>query len=598
MNKGVRRITLPFRRNDKRWSAALLVGIVGSAVVQSSLAPVAAAEPVSVATDRQEQAIYERDGIAVSYVSFALPLPANAPAHPAACDRTGFLRYRPASGPGASRDADHVVVQQQGLGGGAVNSDGVAFNTVRSAMSLGTDIEFWALARRSACLDEMAGFDFALQSGNYLDAVDYYFNGKELGGQRFAGFRQSQDLQILDWMGLDRVVRDQYELMLAEMPDQGARQQKYVCTGISLGGLVTGMFADWDFDGNPATQGDAGFNQCAAFAAQDSMVSSDPAAIQNTPLFREITDVVVGGTNGVVQPGIGAGALPRILGPAPVVGTKAFLIYRLAGLAAHLQPDAESELLKHLPRDLIIDTTLNALFAPTLSSFVTGGADGSGNIRDFRFTNEALLGALIDNNSGNFALMQQGIGAFDGGPVQEKSFPNSGEATQIPLLGTYLRLSAGPQKRVVPTDRNALYSWRNYDEVQGAYYTAPNHEVADIREVARQLGTGAPTAYWETYFPLKVVVDIFAGFGGARSGEMDNLRYAGMSRTKPNFVAFAGDGFVQASAGALFPPPPLTQVTTLPGYNHVDTIGAAAVQNDGRPDYSGQYLAEFVSGLR
>ncbi len=378
-----------------------------------------------------------------------------------------------------------MVVQQQGLGGGAVNSDSVAFNTVTSARNLGTNIEFWALARRSACLDEMTGFDFALKSGNYLDAVDYYFNGKEIDGQMFTGIKQSQDLRVLDWMGLDRVVRDQYELMLHEIPDQAVRQQKYVCTGISLGGLVTGMFANWDFDGNPATHDDAGADQCAAFASQDSMVSADPAAIQNTPFFRDVTNLVVGATDGVLKAASQAGVTPRTLGPAPVLGTKTFLLYRLAGLAAHLAPDAESELLKHLPRDVEMDLTLNFLFAPTWSSFVTNGADGSGTIRDFRFTNSPLLGVLIDNNSSNFALPQQSIGALDGGPLQEKSFPNPGEATQIPILGGYLRLSAGPQKRVTPTDRNVVYRWRNYNDVRGIYYTAPNHEVADIRDVAR-----------------------------------------------------------------------------------------------------------------
>ncbi|MFH5209352.1 hypothetical protein ACHIPZ_14275 [Antrihabitans sp. NCIMB 15449] len=400
-------------RTRNRSVAAFVACLLGLSVVQVVAAPGVSAAPVSSATDRQERPVYSRDGIAVTYVSYLLPLPADAPAHPAECDRVGFLRYRVADGPTNSRDADHVVVQQQGLGGGAINSDGVSFNTVNSARNLGTDIEYWALSRRSACLDEKFGFDVALRTGNYLDAVDYYFNGKELDGQKFPGFKQSHDLQVTDWMGIERIVRDQYGIMLAELPEQAERQQKFVCTGISLGGLVTGMFADWDFDGNAATNDDAGFNQCAAFAAQDTMITSDPVAIQNTPFFRDVTDVIVGTANGVLQTGFRAGVLPRTLGPAPVIGTKAFLIYRLAGLAAHLEPDAESQLLSHLPHDLEVDLTLNTLFAPTWSSFVTNGADGSGTIRDFRFTNDALLGVFIDNNSSNFSLLQQGIGALD-----------------------------------------------------------------------------------------------------------------------------------------------------------------------------------------
>ncbi|UFS98253.1 hypothetical protein [Nocardia huaxiensis] len=549
-------------------------------------------EPVSAATDRQEQTLWTRDGIVVSHVSYLLPLPASAAPHPAACDRVGYLRYRPADGPADSARADHIVVQEQGLGGGAVNSDSVAANTVRSARSMGQHVEFWALSRRSACLDETFGFDYALRSGDYLDAVDYYFNGKVLDGQRFDGFKSNDQLAVLDAMGMERVLWDQLEVMRYEVPERAVRQQKYVCTGISLGGLVTGFFADWDF-------GAAGFgaDQCAAFAAQDSMASSDPVALQSIPVLREIADAVVTPLDGVFQTGFRAGVLPRTFGPVPVLGTRTFFLLRLAGLAAHLDPDGESRLLAHLPHDLELDATLNFLAAPTWSGFATNGADGSGSIRDFRFTNTALLGMLIDNNSVNFTLFQQGVGALDGGPVMAKSFPTPGEVAQIPLFGSFLRMSAGTQQRVFPTDRNALYTWRNYDNVRGIPFTAPNHEVADIRDAARQLATGAPYAYWETYFPLRLVIDIAAGYGGSRTGELAALRGRSLARTKPYFVAFAGDSMVQTGIGTFFPAPATAQVVTLPGYNHIDTIGAAAVQNDGQPDYSGHQLALFVRSL-
>ncbi|MFI9504107.1 hypothetical protein [Nocardia sp. NPDC052566] len=582
------------RRNG--WAVTAALAVVAAAALQPATAT-AEEPPVTVATDRQEQQLATRDGIAVSYVSFRLPLPANAPAHPESCDRAGYLRYRPAGGPEQSRDADAVVVQQQGFGGGAVNSDGVAANTVRSAKSLGRSIEFWALGRRSSCLDETTGFDEALRTGNYLDAVDYYFGGKPIDGRIFPGFKTSADLHLLDVMGAERVLRDQYEMMLHEMPDQAARQRKYICTGISMGGMVTGMFSDWDFDGNPATQSDAGFNQCAAFAAQDTMVSSDPAAIQNTPFFRDITDAIVGPANGALKAGFDSGLLPlRTLGPTPVIGTKAMMLYRLAGLAAHLEPDAESQLLAHI-HDPEVEATLTTMFGQSWAAVATGGANGEGTIRDYRFTNTALLGTFIDNNSGNFALLQQGVGALSGGPVQEKTFPNPAVVTQVPVIGNYMRMSAGPQVRVAPTDRSVLYTWRNYNDVVGVPWTAPNREVADIREVARQLGTGAPFAYWETYFPLRVVVDIAAALGGARGGDMVNLRYHNMSRTKPYFVVYAGDSVVQYGVGNWLPAPPTAQIETLPGYTHVDSIGAAAVQNNGKPDYSGQYLAEFIRGL-
>nr|WP_246023775.1 hypothetical protein [Nocardia yunnanensis] len=581
-------------RTSLGWGTlAVAAGTVGALL--SPMPSAQAVAPVSAATDRQERVLGDRDGVIVSQVSFLLPLPANAPPHPAECDRAGFLRYRAADGPADPAEADSVVVQQQGFQGGAMNSDAVAANTVRSAAHLGRKVEFWAMARRSSCLDETTGFDYALRTGNYLDAVDYYFHGMPIDGQVFPGFRNSQGLGLLDFMGLERVLRDQYEIMLHEIPDQPVRQRKYVCTGISMGGLVTGFFADWDFgNGDPDAAGDS---QCAAYVSQDSMVSSDPAAIQNTPFLHDLTNAIISPVDDVLTAAQHIGVLPRILGATPVIGTKAFLIYRLAGLAAYLDPDGESQLLAHLPHDAEIDATLNYLFAANWADFATDGADGAGTLRDFRFTNTALLGELLDNNSCNLELLQQGMGVLDGGPVQPKSFPNPGSATQIPLLGNYLRLSAGPQERFAPTDRSVLYTWRNYDNVQGVPYTAPGHEVADIREVARQLGAGGPYAYWETYFPLRVVLDIAAGYGGARTGDMGALRYHGLERTKPNLVLWAGDSVVQFGPGLAFPVPQTAIVQTLPGYNHIDTIGAAATQNNGLTDYSGRYLAEFLRSL-
>ncbi|WP_405494781.1 hypothetical protein [Nocardia sp. NBC_00511] len=592
-SRAAQRRAVSTRGRRRRGFAVATVAAMGAALTWGPGLAGAESADVGAASDRQEQMIDSRDGIVVSYVSFLLPLPASAPAHPAACDRVGFLRYRSADGPTASADADHVVIQEQGLGGGAMNSDSVAFNTVHSARNMGQHIEFWALARRSACLDETAGFDFALRSGNYLDAVDYYFNGKALDGQVFPGFKTNDQLAVLDDMGMERIVTDQYEVMRHEIPDRGVRQQKYVCTGISLGGLVTGFFSDWDFGADGS-----GSDQCAAFAAQDTMISSDPVALRNLPILRDIADAVLTPADSMLQSGFRAGVLPRTFGELPVLGTKSFMILRLAGLAAHLDPDGESALLAHLPHDPVIDSTLNYLFAPTWTGFASNGADGSGTIRDYRFTNTALLGELIDNNSSNFTLFQQGVGALAGGPVQEKTFPTPGSVAQIPLLGSFLRLSAGTQTRVAPTDRSVLYTWRNYDNVSGIPYTAPNHEVADIHDVARQLSTGSPVAYWETYFPLRTLIDIGAGYGGSRNGEMTPLKYHATSRAKPNFVAFAGDSPVQPGVGTFFPAPATAQVVTLPGYNHVDTIGAAAVQNDGRPDYSGEELAAFVRSLR
>lgn len=574
---------------------AMTIAAVATALALGT-APYATADPAPVtsATDRQETPIRESGGIAVSYVSLALPLSAPGVAYPAECDRVGYWRYRPVDGARSSSDADAVVVQQQGLGAGAVHSEPVARNTVLSALDQGKRIEFWSLARRASCLDETAGFDEALRTGNYLDAVDYYFGNKQIDGRGFPGFRHGEDLRALDAMGLPRVVRDQYEVMLHELPDQKVRQSKAICTGISLGGLMTGLFSDWDFDGNPNTTADAGYNQCQSFASQDSIISSDPAALQNTPVLADLTNLVTGSAAAVLDAGLTAGVIPRTFGEAPVLGTKTFLLLRLAGLAAHLDPEGESQLLQHIPQDAGLELSLNFLFARSAVEFASDIV-GRAGIRDYRFTNEALLGALLDNNSVNFSLFQMSLGALGGGPVEEKTFPVAGSVTQIPILGSFLTLAAGKQTRVAPTDPTALYTWRDYRDVRDVPYTSPDHEVTDITKLAEVLSTGSPNGYWETYFPLELLKDLGAAYGGSRMGELSHLATAGMSRTKPNLVVFAGDSPVRGTAGTFFPAPSLATERLLPGYTHADTIGAAEIQNDGKRDYSGHYLAEFVA---
>ncbi len=53
------------------------------------------------------------------------------------------------------------------------------------------------------------------------------------------------------------------------------RKRKLVCGGHSLGGPLTAALASWDFDGDPETTKDAGYNQCAAFVGLDTTVSVD-----------------------------------------------------------------------------------------------------------------------------------------------------------------------------------------------------------------------------------------------------------------------------------------------------------------------------------
>nr|WP_052478658.1 hypothetical protein [Kibdelosporangium sp. MJ126-NF4]CEL19789.1 FIG00863064: hypothetical protein [Kibdelosporangium sp. MJ126-NF4]CTQ97014.1 FIG00863064: hypothetical protein [Kibdelosporangium sp. MJ126-NF4] len=565
-------------------SAAVLTatGLLVAAVPMTS----AAAE--SRVRDRTETVLETTDGIRVSHVSLLAPMPAGTPPHPAACDSIGYMRYRTADGPTDPQRAESVVVAQQGTFGNAYNSDSVARNTVRAAQRAGHAIEYWTLARRGNCLNDDTGFDAAKKTGDYHVAVDYYYRGKEIGGRKFAGFTAVRNDPFTAELGLERTLRDQYDLMLHELPDQGVRQSKVFCDGISMGGLVTGLFASWDFDGDPNTTADAGHNQCAGFIAQDTFLPSDPLSLKADPVLATVSNLIVGKTHEVVSAGFRNGTLPRTLDGLPVTPPAYFHLQRMAGLAAHLAPGQESDLLRSVPKDPSLETMLSVAYAPSYVDFLAG----TNGIRDFRYTNEALLGTLVDNNSANIGLLHVNVGALAGGPTRPRTFPLPGGLNVIPVFGDLLSVVTGPEKRVAPASRTALYTWRNYNDVAGVPFTSPDQEVSDIRDLARQLAQGSPIGYWEENFPLKLLADIILAFGGARDGELANIRYENAARdtTKPTLTVLAGNSPVR-TVSAIFLP---KKTITVPGYSHIDVINAAAVQNDGTLDPSGRHVADFV----
>src|SRR5690606_536808 len=84
-------------------------------------------------------------------------------------------------------------------------------------------------------------------------------------------------------VGLEQTLRDQYDLLRHEIPDAGVRRSKVLCGGHSLGGFITGYFAEWDFDGDPSTTEDAGYNQCGGYFALDTVIhAGSPSPVGGT----------------------------------------------------------------------------------------------------------------------------------------------------------------------------------------------------------------------------------------------------------------------------------------------------------------------------
>lgn len=113
-------------------------------------------------------------------------------------------------------------------------------------------------------------------------------------------------------------------------------------------------------------------------------------------------------------------------------------------------------------------------------------------MKDFRLTNQAVLGALLDDNPVPLAFLQSSVGFFDSGPVTDKNFQAANGSSQQPGL-------FGTRYKAIPAEPHGpLYTWRDYDRVgapgdpgyrstDGTPFTDAGEEATEIEELARSL---------------------------------------------------------------------------------------------------------------
>ncbi|MCP9949617.1 hypothetical protein [Actinomadura madurae] len=552
--------------------AGAAAGPVGAREAGRSETPVASTSPVTEVSE--------------SVVRVRVPLPASAGPRPEACDWLSYLRFRHKDGPAESARADRILVAQPGILEGAGAFDSVARNTVAAAARSGRHIEFWALDRRSNCLEDGTGIQAGLKAKDVHLAVDYYYRQKEVDGRKFAGYQTNDQVKWLQHVGLDQTVRDQYDLMIKELPDQAARKRKMMCGGHSLGGVLTAYFAEWDFDGNPSTTGDAGYNQCSGYFALDTRIETGLPGFGDG--FPEDWVPLLRFGAGAVQAGLETGVVPRALSAPAVVNTETMNLLGIAGLAARLAPGGVSDLSTYIPSSFNTDTTYRVLFSKDYPTFLKG----SPTVRDFRFTNAAALGGLLDDNSEPLAFMQASVGFWDGGKIVDKEFPAPNDLEESGLGG--LSRLLGKEKKAIPDEPGGpLFTWRNFDRVgapddpvhkskDGRPFTTAGKEVTDIAELARSLSEH-PLDFTEHYFPTKMVTDIALADA---PGIADDAVHEGGLTANPTLNLEAGDG--------LFSDPRPGDVVA-PGYQHLDVLTASAVQNGGRPEPISVNLAAFAA---
>lgn len=553
-------------------AVAMAAGPVSAREAGRSETPVASTSPV---TDVSE-----------SVVRVKVPLPASAGPRPEACDWLSYLRFRHKDGPAESARADRILVAQPGILEGAGAFDSVARNTVAAAAKGGRHIEFWALDRRSNCLEDGTGIQAGLKAGDAHLAVDYYYRQKAVDGRKFAGYQTNDQVKWLQNVGLEQTVRDQYDLMVKELPDQAARKRKMMCGGHSLGGVLTAYFAEWDFDGNHATTNDAGYNQCSGYFALDTRIETGLPGFGDG--FPEDWVPLLKFGAGAVQAGLETGVVPRSLSAPALINTETMNLLGIAGLAARLDPGGVSDLATYVPSSFNTDTTYRVLFSKDYPTFLKG----SPTVRDFRFTNAAALGGLLDDNSEPLAFMQASVGFWDGGKIVDKEFPAPNDLEEIGLGG--LSRLLGKEKKAIPDEPGGpLYTWRNFDRVgapddpvyrskDGKPFTAAGKEVTDIAELARSMSEH-PLDFTEHYFPTRMVTDIALADA---PGIADDAVHENGLTANPTLNLEAGDGlgFSDPQPGDII----------APGYQHLDVLTASAVQNDGKPEPISANLAAFA----
>ncbi len=526
------------------------------------------------------------------------------------CDYIHYLRFRLRTPDGVPVEPDVILVLTPGFLCGANVFEYLGRQVVYMAETTGRGkLEVWALERRPNTLEDLTGLNAAEATGDINTAVNYYYRGAMINGRKFGGFLKDQQVPFLSEFGLKQVMEDIYKVITTNVPDPETRRRKVFVGGHSLAGFITAIFAGWDFDGDPATTDDAGYRNCAGFVGLDTVISSTSELLEPILsmlpewLYNALSCIMENSYRSLLQ-GIREGTAPRIL-PLPAITQEGLMLLELMGMPVNWDPDGESSFFKTVPYSQDVDFLIKLLHSRNLDHFLVHVP----SIKDFRYTNEALLGALLDDNFMPITIIQNSIGFLSGGAVVKKDFPLPSDLANIPglseLLGSlisfkdlFIANDAGPS--YYQLGKGPLYKWANFDEVGDAgdpdykdgtgavTYTNIVEEVTDIQDLARTLYYG-PSNFFEWYFTMRLVVDMlavsfpFAPRYGLNFLHMDHVK----DLPKIEFIAEKG-------AFTTLPGLEPGSYVLCKGYNHVDVLTAAADRPARRPSEVLPPLIDFL----
>ncbi|MEA2449070.1 MAG: hypothetical protein QOG63_1002, partial [Thermoleophilaceae bacterium] len=336
-------------------SGSIRIVAVALAAAVAAAAPASAAPKPGKKVERVvRSSAPDRKVVKESLVRVYAPLPADAGAHPKACDWITYLRFKSSKGPRKPSKADAVFVIIPGFLGGAGSFDQVARNTVRDAAARHRHVEFWAIDRRSNCLEDNRGVRAAAKAHDPSLAYGYYWGGQPVGGKTFPGWVSHNDAAWLGHVGLKQTMEDWYTVLKTGIPSRRTRARKVFCGGHSMGGPLTAAFASWDFDGDPKTRNDAGYRQCAGFVGLDTRLAvTTPPSTGGDP-----SSVLLAATTASNSPYVDTAPItPETTQLPPIFG-----------VGAYYAPKA-TDLLTELPHSTNIDLAQRFLFSRDTVNF-------------------------------------------------------------------------------------------------------------------------------------------------------------------------------------------------------------------------------------
>lgn len=470
-------------------------------------------------------------------------------AAPAELNHATYLRYHYKD---SSRPVEAILLGMPGFQGGAGDYDYIGRTLVSQSEGR---IEVWAIDRRSNQLEDHRGTEAAETEADAALALtrglDYYFAAAPEDGNTFSGFLTNPDYPFLSEWGLEMTLRDAYAIAQT-IPAEWRNKVLYLA-GHSLGGAIVQSFAAWDFDGNPSTMEDAGYNQLAGLLMLDGGIDPDPTRVTSKPDYESSLSSLRSGDSARVSSFAGLTSDVNVL-------------LELFALAEVRAPADEAPIASVYEYPGVNQGYLSLLY-------------GNG-----RYTYRAILGLAIDDNFQTAYVFQASAGFASGGPIESY---RRGQAVYY---------------RPADMDGGTLYGWLDYDELTDQLDDIDIEENTHIDDVAYACFKG-PANYTEWYFPsrlstdLGLVIDLDVRSDGSdwRYNEYSMAAIHNNDVNIPVMAVFTDstvpDSELAAYQGAISPTlrdgsnrsGDGFQVITAEGYEHLDVL-MADVDNPVRPN--------------